>query len=66
MKLELSTLENLLIRHALGCYAGKPGYRKNKNLKNDMRDIQQKLAAADTGWNFNFSVPDGKMIGGTK
>jgi len=66
VNIQLSTLENLLIRHALGCYVGKPGYRKNKSLKNDMRDIQKKLAVADTGWNVNFSVPDGKEIGGGK
>lgn len=39
MKIELSHLQLILIRHALGVYAGRKGFKKNPKLKNDMREI---------------------------
>ncbi len=58
MKVELSTLELILLCHALGCYRGVSGYRKNrKELRKEMRDLHLRLSAIEIG------QPDGGMIG---
>lgn len=52
MKIELSHLQLILIRHALGVYAGRAGFKKNPKLKNSMRHLglqicQQEFADND-------------------
>jgi hypothetical protein len=43
MTLELSTLDVILIQHALGYYAAVGGFNHNKDLARDMREVKDKL-----------------------
>ena len=43
MKIELSTLDIILIQHALGFYAAQEGFCHNKDLAGDMRQVKDRL-----------------------
>jgi hypothetical protein len=43
MIVELSTLDMILIQHALGYYAAVEGFNHNKDLARDMREVKDRL-----------------------
>lgn len=47
MKLDLTTIDVLLIQHALGYYAGLEGYQRNAALAVDMKAVKERIRISE-------------------